>query len=104
MSITNPTGIKFSNEKIRRAADQLAKCYYFAKSLVDEWYSTNMGSIITVDGGTIEDGSETDGRNVITGNDATNVVVRCTELIADFEANNKAKLNTVNKVAVNRGL
>lgn len=101
MSIDNAEAVKFCNEKVRVAADKLAQAYYFAKQVNDEWYANNMGALIPVDGGDVVDGSATDGRHVITGNGATNVIVRCGELIADMEAGGSAKLNTVLAVAVN---
>ena len=101
MAITNAEAVKFSNEKVRIAADKLAQSYYFAKEVMNEWYANNMGELIPVDGGNIEDGAATDGRHVITGNDATNVINRCSELVTDMEAGSNAKLNTVLGVAVN---
>jgi high-affinity K+ transport system ATPase subunit B len=101
MAIDNAEAVKFCNEKVRVAADKLAQAYYFAKQVQDEWYANNMGAIIPVDGGEVIDGAATDGRHVITGNDATNVIIRCGDLVTDMEANNSAKLNTVLAVAVN---
>lgn len=100
MSITNPEAVAFSNEKARVAADRLAQTYYFCKEVLDEWYANDMGTTIPVDGGTVVDGSETDGRHPVTGNDVTNVIVRCQDLVTDLEANSKAKLNTILAVAV----
>jgi hypothetical protein len=100
MPINNPEGVSFSNGRIRPAADKAAQFYYFAKAVYQEWTANDMGSILTVGGGEIEDGSTTDGRHVITGNDATNVIVRLGEFVADMEANGGAKLNTLLAVAV----
>ena len=99
MAIDNPEAVKFCNEKIRVAANKLATAYYFAKQVMDEWYANDMGSLIPVDGGNVIDGSATDGRHVITGNDATNLITRCSDLVTDMEANAKAKLNTILGVA-----
>jgi hypothetical protein len=104
MSITNATAIRFCNEKARVAADKLAQAYYFGKEVLDEWYAQNLGTIIPVNGGIVEDGAAIDGRSVITGNDVTNVINRISELVTDYEASGKAKLNTINIVAVNKGM
>jgi hypothetical protein len=101
MAIDNPEAVRFCNEKVRVAADRLAQAYYFARQVRDEWYANNMGALLPVDGGEVMDGAHADGRHVITGNDATNLIVRCEDLIADLEANANAKLNTVLGVAVN---
>ena len=101
MAIDNPEAVRFCNEKVRVAADKLAQAYFFAKAVQAEWYANNMGTLVTVDGGDVLDGSQTDGRHVITGNDATNVITRCGDLVTDMEANGSAKLNTVLGVAVN---
>ena len=99
--IIDPEAVRFSNEKIRVAADNLALSYYFAKQVVNEWFAVNMSAKITNTVDPIIDGSATDGRTVITGADATNLITRLTEQIADFEASGNAKLNTVLKVEVN---
>ena len=99
MAIDNPEAVRFCNEKVRVAANRLAKAYFFAKEVAAEWYANNMGALLPVDGGDVLDGSATDGRHVITGNDATALIVRLTELVADYEASDNAKLNTVMAVA-----
>jgi len=101
MPIKHPTAVRFANEKIRVGADLLTR-YYFLKEVVDEWNATGMSAFITNTADVIEDGSATDGRNVITGIDATAIITRMMEVISDMEAGGNAKLNTVNKVAVNR--
>lgn len=101
MAIDNVQAVRFCNEKVRPLADELARAYFRAKAVAAEWYANNMGAIIPVDGGLVVDGSATDGRPPITGNDATNIIVRATELIADYEASTNAKLNTIMKVQVN---
>jgi hypothetical protein len=101
--ITNLEAVRFCNERVRIAADKLAQIYFLAKSIVAEWYANDIGSLLPVDGGNVIDGSVTDGRHIITGNDATGLIVRLTELVADYEASNNAKLNTIMAVAVNTG-
>lgn len=41
MAIIDPAAIRFSNERIRPAADRLARCYYRGKALADSWSSLN---------------------------------------------------------------
>jgi hypothetical protein len=49
----------------------------------------------------VVDGSATDGREPITGTDATAIVTYCTAFVADMDASGFAKRNGVNGVAVN---
>lgn len=60
-----------------------------------------MSSIITNTADVIEDGSDLDGRPVITGAMGNNVINRLSELITDYEEFSNAKLNTILQVAVN---
>lgn len=99
--ITNPEAVTFCNEKIRTMADLLARAYYLAKALKDEWYANNMGTLFPTGEGPVVDGSATDGRHPISADDVTLIVTRCDELVADYEANSGAKLNTLLAVAVN---
>jgi len=62
------------DQDVVKAARTLHLSYRRAQFVVDRWFS---------------------GFNVGADNDTTNLVVRCTEIIADFEANGNAKLNTV---------
>ena len=97
---TNKQAVKFSNEKIRIAADKLAQAYYFAKLVRDEWFANNMGAVFPAEE-TVDDGASADGRQPVTGNNILLVVGRCEEIIADMEANGNAKLNTLLSVATN---
>jgi hypothetical protein len=101
MPITDPTAVKFCNEKIRVMADSMAQNYYTAKAIVNEWNATGISSLITNDSSEVIDGSRQDGRKVITGAKATSIITRAMEIIADYEANTNAKLNTVIGVNVN---
>jgi hypothetical protein len=102
--ITNAEAVAFCNDKIRPVADKLAQAYYDAKIVVDDWTANSMGTLIPNSASDIVvDGSATDGRHVISGADATTIVTRCMEFVADMEANNNAKLNTILSVAVNVG-
>lgn len=101
MAVKDVQAVTFCNEKVRRAADRLAQAYYFGKIVLNEWNAQNYGgTTIPIDGGTVEDGSVTDGRPVITGNDVHGLIARISALVTDLEASTNAKLNTVIKVAV----
>jgi len=99
--ITDPQAIKFSNERIRPAADSLGKLYYAAKSILNDWYAQQVSTVLPNTDVTLDDGSQTDGRNTVSGADLTNVINRLSEFVADCEADSNAKLNTILKVAVN---
>jgi len=97
--ITNATAVKFSNDKIREAANKIAQAYYFAVAVKDEWYANNMGALFPEGGNNVIDGSLTDGRHVITRDAVVLLINRCEDLINDLEANTNAKLNTLLTVA-----
>lgn len=96
----NAEAVRFSNERVRVAADKLAQAYLLAKAVAAEWTANNLGELFPL-ADIVVDGSAVDGRHPITGNDATLLMARLNELVADYEANNNAKLNTVLNVAVN---
>ena len=98
--ITNVQAIQFCNEQIRPLANRMAQLYYDAKGVVDEWNANSLSAVIPNTSDVIVDGSATDGRPIITGAKATNIVTRAQEVIADYEASSNAKLNTVLQVAV----
>lgn len=93
--------VKFSNEKIRPAADMLAQFYNFANTVVDEWNALGGAVLIPNTSEEIDDGSASDGRTIITGADANIIIERLAEFVAAMEANGNARLNSVLKVAVN---
>ena len=101
MAITDASAIKFSNEKIRVAADKLYGAYLFAKEVITDWNAVSMSTLITNTSDVISDGSITDGRTQITGAEATSVITRLQELVTDYEASSNSKLNTVVKPSVN---
>ena len=101
MANTNPQVIAFCNAHARPMADSMASNYWTAKKIVTEWNSLNLAALILNDGTLIADGSATDGRSPISGTMVTNIIVRATEIVTDYEAAGNAKLNTVAQVAVN---
>jgi hypothetical protein len=101
MAINDASAVRFANEQLRPMADELARTYYQAQRLLNNWFATQMGDKFPVDGGVVEDGSDVDGRTPITGNDVQLLMSRVSELVTDYEASSNAKLNTVLKPAVN---
>lgn len=108
MAITDNRAISFSNDFIRPDCDHNMQGYYRDKALVNRWNSQGLSSIIPNDAGETlhddaygTDGTDGDGRPVITGADITNVVTRAQERITDLEAGSNAKLNTLEKPSVN---
>ncbi len=87
--INNPQAIKFSNEKIRIAADLIAQLDNFAGSVINEWTAIsgtvlfpNSAAEIVVDGASVNgvDAIGGDGRLVITGAKVNNIINRLTAL------------------------
>ncbi len=114
MPITNPTAIKFSNEKIRVAADLIAQLDNFANAAINEWNAHGGTSLIPNDTQVIRDsaspnddlGTGGDGRPVITGQKANNIINRLISLRASVAASGLAMgvagvRDTVLQVAVN---
>jgi hypothetical protein len=85
----------FAN-RVRSTATRLEIAYRVAKRLSEEWYALSMSSDVPFDSNPLEDGNAT---MPITNMDVYGLINRCDDLIADYEAGNKAKLNTVLKVA-----
>lgn len=98
--IDNPQAKKFANEKIRVAATDLAKAYYRAQQVLAEWWAMGGANLIPNTSDTIIDGAAEDGRPIITGAQANNIINRISELVADYEDSGSAKLNTILQVAV----
>jgi hypothetical protein len=99
--ITDPQAVAFCNERIRPAADLLAQAYNYASQVLAEWTAHGGAVLVPNTSDPVVDGSATDGRPPVTGADVNLLVVRLSELKADFEASGAAKLNTILKVAVN---
>lgn len=99
--ITNPQAVRFCNERVRRAADRFAQLYYRCCVLRDEWTAQGMASLIPNDAGSeVIDGSQTDGRPIITGADVHNMKDRVLDLLNLLDADGGAKLAEILRVAV----
>ena len=80
MAITDPAAVKWSNEKVRVAADKLADAYNFAVQVQSEWNSGMSGDFPN-DSQVVEDGAHSgaanpDGRTEITGIMVNNIMNR----------------------------
>lgn len=78
--------------RVRAAATTLEIAYRLATRVREEWYALNVGADIPFDTAPFEDGNQ--GRP-LTNMAIYNVINRLDELCNDYDAGNKAKLNTV---------
>lgn len=103
MAIDNPQAVRFCNEQVRILADTLLSAYRTAQAVRDFYYAhPELGDLFYQNSSElVEDGSAFDGRPRMTGNDVLGLITRADELVADYQATNNAKLNTVLKAAVN---
>jgi len=98
--LTDAEVVKFSNERIHPIADELAQLYFRAKAIQAEYQAAGLEKKF-VDGEVLADGSATDGRHPILGQDVKAVMSLIDAYVVDFESGLNAKLNSVLKVAVN---
>jgi hypothetical protein len=103
MAIENAQAVRFCNEQIRILADVLTSAYWTCKAVRANYYAApELGDLFYAGiAEEVADGSQTDGRPIITGNDVMALITRAEELIAGMEADNNAKLNTLLAAAVN---
>jgi len=101
--INNPQAVRFCNEQVRVIADALLSAFRTAQAVREYYYAhPELGNMFySNQQDAVEDGSTSDGRSIITGNDVLLIITRADELVADLTANNNAKLNTLLRVAVN---
>lgn len=111
MAIISKESISFSDQRIRIAADRMVQNYNILKSVVDEWTARSMSSLIPNeidnmlhDAAYGTNGEDGDGRPVVDGAMLHNIINRAQEIVADYELNDNAKLNTLLSVAVNTGV
>ena len=115
-AITNPVAIRFSNEKIRRAADLIAQLDNFANTVINEWNA--QGGVVLIPNTTdvIQDSAAPngidsvggDGRSVITGAKCNNIInrlinLRSTSATSGLAMGAAGVRDTVLQVAVNTG-
>ena len=102
MPNTNPQAIAVSNSKLRPLADKFGQLYNLTKALQAEGAAENWPAMfIGGAGNTIMDGSDVDGRAVITDADIASLITLVTNYVNFMEASANANRNLVLKVAVN---
>lgn len=103
MPITNAQAVKFSNEAIRPMAETLINAYYQAKQTVQSYYADpSLGSAYTAGiAEAVADGSDVDGRPILTGNDALGLITQASAFVDWVEANSNSVLNVLLGCAVN---
>jgi len=101
--IENTQVVKFTNEQARILADAMLSAYRTACVVIQFYYANpSLGDTLTTGiAEVIDDGATMDGRPIATGNSVLGIITRASELKADMEANNNAKLNTLLQLAVN---
>jgi hypothetical protein len=89
MPITNPVAIKFSDEKLRVAADLLSQLDNFAAAVLAEWTAlggvalipNTVGNVLRDSASPTDDlGTDGDGRPVVDGAKLNNIINRLTSL------------------------
>lgn len=90
-----PKAIAFSS-RVRSAATTLEIAYRLAKRVSEEWYALSMSTDIPFDVELFDDGHTS---RPITHDNVYDIITRCNDLIADYEAIDKAKLNTIIKAS-----
>jgi hypothetical protein len=98
---TNPLAVTFVDGHLRPFADRLAQLYFEAKKISALYDGRNLGEAIMPSNSDPIGETGSDGRPVVTGNLALGIIYRANEFVADYEANNKAKLVSVLLVAPN---
>lgn len=103
MAITNAQAVRFSNEAIRPLAETLLNAYYQAKQTVEAYYADpTLGSAYLAGiAEAVADGSDVDGRPVVTGNDALGLITQASAYVDWVESGGNAVLNVLLGAAVN---
>ncbi len=103
--IDQPNAVRFSNERIRVAADILCRGRAAAAAILAEWQAKDMASLFPDDATyVVADGSPADGRQQITGADVNRIIEALQALVAALDSvasNGKAHYENALRVAVN---
>lgn len=105
---SNVQAVTFANGKIRPMAQLLYTAYLNAKSILQEWNSQSVATVLPNDANLLADGSAVDGRPPITDAQATSIITRCQDLVNWMEGSasisagdgSKSVLGTVAAVQV----
>lgn len=84
---TDAQVIKFANERIRTTANKLRDVYWEAKKVLDEYNNTGINAKVVAAGQAqlLADGSVSDGRSRITGDDLFNFVTALQQFVLYVE-------------------
>jgi hypothetical protein len=94
MSNSNAQAIFFTAQA-REYARHVALTYTKASAMVNEYNAQGISAVIPNDSTQMADGAAVNGQPIARNQDVIAAVTRAMELIADLEANSKAKLNTI---------
>lgn len=101
MPNVSPQAILVANSKIRPAADKAGQLYNYYKALQAEAVAESWLTLFPADSLTIADGSDTDGRTIITDTDVRNFITLAGAFITFMEQNSNANRDLALKIAVN---
>jgi hypothetical protein len=101
MPNTNPQAIRVANEKIRPAADRFGQLYNLLKALQAEATAEAWLTLFPLDSQTISDGSDVDGRAVITNTEIRNFITLAGAYVTFMEQSANANRDLALKIAVN---
>jgi hypothetical protein len=101
--IDNPDLVNFCNEKIRPFCDNIAKTYYLAASIADQFAAKDLYSIlIAASGDFVMDGSPGDGRTAVQGYNIIDIYNVAQWIVYNTAVKDNGSVrNQVLKVAVN---
>ena len=107
--ITDAQSVKFCNQVLRPACDQLAGAMLLIQQTLNAWTAKQLGSSITATDDLIDDGAASgglapgspDGRTPISGNDVNACIANMQTLLTAAAANGNAMALNVMKIAVN---
>ena len=97
---SDPQVVKFANEEIRSVANDLVSLYWRAQRVVQAYNSTGIGAKIAAAGATelVSDGSVSDGRTRIDGNDILNIITALQQFVLYIENGAVTRANRVDVV------
>lgn len=99
--IDDKQGIRFSNDTLRTFADAYVGAYQRAKEIQIRWSSEGLAAKLPDTAEEIADGAHTDGRTVVTGADANDMVQAAIQLVDSLDANSMELLLKLSKYSVN---
>ena len=102
MAITKPQAVRFSNERLRVAADAMQSAYLTARRLVEEFDGHELAGLFPDSAvEVVDDGADRDGRPPMTGARACCVIECARALIAFYEDGVEPRKAHLARCAVN---